>query len=275
MFTGKAAYPQDSASSSVPEGTEDLSDMVALLSPYETPLLDMLGDPLRKAGHARHEWRTDTIGKEIWYYNTFVPFTASLEVRRDDVTVGQDTLADEVEYQKQEKLRVLLRELENAVINGQPANGGPEAMKGILSFLTTNVFRPGDANFPAGNELNEAQINYVSQKTWLNSNSYVDLIVVGGFQKRRMNQLFGPSFRNVYDSDFGSCEVVVTRWMPDDAVLFLDSSKIDVVPRTGHSFHYKLLARSPHFQHGQLSGEYTLELRNEVAHGLIRGLKSE
>ena len=41
-FTGKATY---SAGATLPEIAEDVSDIIALVSPYETPLLDHLGDP--------------------------------------------------------------------------------------------------------------------------------------------------------------------------------------------------------------------------------------
>jgi len=47
-FTGKATY---SAGTSLPELAEDVSDLVGLISPYETPLLDALGDPMRARQH--------------------------------------------------------------------------------------------------------------------------------------------------------------------------------------------------------------------------------
>ena len=40
------------------------------------------------------------------------------------------------------------------------------------------------------------------------------------------------------------------------------------------SFHYKPLASTGDFETGEVLGEYTLELRNENAHGIIRGLKT-
>ena len=47
-FTGKATY---SAGTSLPEIAEDVGDLVGLSSPYETPLLDALGDPARATIH--------------------------------------------------------------------------------------------------------------------------------------------------------------------------------------------------------------------------------
>ncbi|MHC5146673.1 MAG: SU10 major capsid protein, partial [Planctomycetota bacterium] len=77
---------------------------------------------------------------------------------------------------------------------------------------------------------------------------------------------------SAYESDFGLCRIVTTRWMPQDAVMLLDSSRVGVLPLAGRSFHFKPLASSGDYECGELIGEYTLELRNEAAHGLIRGL---
>lgn len=51
-FTGRAVYD-----SGIWDGiAEDVSEMISLLSPSETPLLDMLGDPQYPAASVLHEW---------------------------------------------------------------------------------------------------------------------------------------------------------------------------------------------------------------------------
>jgi len=45
-----------------------------------------------------------------------------------------------------------------------------------------------------------------------------------------------------------------------------------VLPLTGRSFHFKPLASTGDYECGELIGEYTLELKNEAAHGLSRNL---
>ena len=57
-FTGKATY---SAGTTLPELAEDVSDLIGIVSPYETPLLDALGDPLREATSTHHEWLEDEL----------------------------------------------------------------------------------------------------------------------------------------------------------------------------------------------------------------------
>lgn len=77
---------------------------------------------------------------------------------------------------------------------------------------------------------------------------------------------------SVYESDFGVCKVVLSRWCPTDKVLLLDSSRIEVMPLAGRSFHYKPLASTGDAINGQVIGEYTLQFRNENAHGVLGGL---
>ncbi len=379
-FTGKATY---SAGASLPELAEDVADLIGIVSPYETPLLDALGDPLREATSTHHEWLEDELlpNKDAVNDSTFTDpdidtqfvvdngsrfrtgdqiqieasrelmlvigvngntltvtrgyggtlpesladnkvinilgnaalegddkpgirftnrsrrgnytqiFTATVEVSGTDIAASHLGLADEMDYQKQERLRELIRDLENTVINGgQPSSspqGGDTArrtMKGVVQHLATNVFRTGDSGFPTGVDLDETKINYALRKIWASSNGNVDLIVVGGFQKRKINSFLSASrsyaagdtkftdMVNVYESDFGVCRIVTTRWLPQDMVLLLDSSRIAVLPLAGRSFYFKPLASSGDYECGELIGEYTVELKNEAAHGIIRGL---
>ena len=57
-FTGKATY---SAGSTLPEIAEDVSDLISINSPHETPLLDALGDASRVARSTVHEWLEDAL----------------------------------------------------------------------------------------------------------------------------------------------------------------------------------------------------------------------
>lgn len=379
-FTGKATY---TAGTALPELAEDVSDVVGLVSPQETALLDALGDPLREATSIHHEWLEDELlpnkdaindatwsnpasdttfnvdngsrfrigdqvqveGSEELMFVTAVSgnsltvvrgyagttpenladnavlnilgnaalegadkpnarftnrvrcgnytqiFTAAVEVSGSDMAASHLGLADEMDYLKQERLREMVRDLENTVLNGGQPAADPQGsgtvrrtMKGIIQHLSTNLFHTGDTGFPSGNDLDEAKINYVLRKIWENSSGNVDLIVVGGFQKRKINAFCSDSrsygandtkftdMVGVYESDFGVCRIVTTRYVPQDAVLFLDSSRISVLPLSGRSFHFKPLASSGDYECGELIGEYTLELKNEAAHGLIRDL---
>jgi len=378
-FTGKATY---SAGAALPEIAEDVSDLVGIVSPFETPLLDALGDPQVEAQSTHHEWLEDTLlpNTDVVAATPTNPesdteievdhpdrFRVGDQVRCDEaeelllvtavgtstITVdrgyggttpeavavgdalhilggaaleGQDAsaarftlrtrqanwtqifaktvlvsgsemaarhlgVADELDFQKAKALRELLRDLENTVVGGIAPASDPQGaaavrrtMNGILPALVTNRFVPGAGGFPSGDDLDEEKLNTALRFIWERSSGQVDLIVVNGYQKRVISE-FGATARTyaaddprftsqvaVYESDFGVQRVVLSRWVPRDTVLLLDSSRIQVLPLAGRSFHYRPLAATGDFEKGQVLGEYTLEMRNEAAHGMIRGL---
>lgn len=218
-------------------------------------------------------------------------FSATVEVSGSEQAVRQIAINDELDYQKHQRLREMLRELEDAVINSvAPANNTQgsasirRTMRGLRSFIATNRFVPDVNGFPDDTTLTEEQLNTALRAIWQNSNGSVDLIVVGGSEKRAINQFVasnrrysaqGETFKDaisVYESDFGICRIVLSRSVPAGTVLLLDSSRIEVLPLAGRSFQYRPLARTGDRESGQLVGEYTLELRNENAHGIIEGL---
>ncbi len=227
--------------------------------------------------------------------NTTQIFAASVEVSGSELAVRQAGVADELEYQKAMRLRELLRELETSLLlgaadanppSGNPAGDAytPRTMRGIIASVATHRFVPNTDGFPADATLTEEQLNLALRTIWQGGGTTVDTIVVGGRQKRAINQFtdagrrFASSaetFRDgigVYESDFGVCRVVLSRAMPSGSVLLLDSSRASVLPLAGRSFGYKPLARTGDREAGQVIGEYTMELRNENCHGLITGL---
>lgn len=217
-------------------------------------------------------------------------FSATVEVSGSELAVRQIGVADEMEWQKQMRLRELMRDLENSVINGRAPAANAEGsatvrrtMKGLLAFIATNRFVKAQGGFPDDETLSEAALNTALREIWKNSNGKVDLIVVGGQEKRAINAFVGTNRRfsaetetfkdavSVYESDFGVCRVILSRYVPVGSALLLDSSRIDVLPLSGRSFQFKSLAATGDRESGQIVGEYTLELRNENAHGVISG----
>jgi hypothetical protein len=218
-------------------------------------------------------------------------FAATVEVSGSELAVRQIGVRDELDYQKVQRTRELLRDLENSVINGIAPAANPQGsstvrrtMRGIIPSITSNVFEPGTGGFPTGTTLTEEQLNLALREIWKASSGQIDLIVVGGPEKRAINEFAQASRRfgaeterfkslvGVYESDFGVCRVVLSRWVPAGTVMLLDSSRIEVMPLAGRSFHYKPLASTGDRDSGQVIGEYTVEFRNESAHGLITGL---
>jgi hypothetical protein len=225
-------------------------------------------------------------------------FSASVEVSGSHLAASQIGVRDELDYQKQERLRELARDLEYSVINGVAADASPQGapavrrtMRGIIRTIQTNILEPGDGLLPPGDGpnqdgLTEEVLNAALRAVWEKSAARIDTIVVGGRQKRRINRFIGDrgyapkdtKFKelvSVYESDFGVCRVVLSRAMPADALLLLDASRLQVMPLAGRSFHYRPLAPSGDAEVGMVLGEYTLEMHNEEAHALIRALATD
>ncbi len=386
-FTGKATY---SGGATLPDIAEDVSDIIGLISPHETPLLDHLGDPQKSATSTIHEWLEDMLlpnqdtindavytdpladtdfivtnanrfrvgdqiqidgSREVMFvtavdtgtntltvvrgYGGTTPealfdtavihilgnaaieggdrpgtrftnrvrkqnytqiFTSSVEVSGSQQAVQTIGLDDELDYQKQQRLRELIRDLENCVINGVAPQVDPQGnstvrrtMNGIVNMLQSNLYKPGVNGFPSGggpgnDALTEDVLNTALRLIWESSSGQVDTILVNGFQKRQINSLLFPSkyyapededIKNVvsvYESDFGIARVILNRWIPRDSVVLIDSSRLSVLPLSGRFFHYKPLSSQGDVEVGEIIGEYTLEMKNENAHGIISGL---
>lgn len=279
-FTGKATF---SAGATLPELAEDVADVIGIVSPHETPLLDHLGDPKRAATSTVHEWIEDSLLPNRGTINqeSFSPgATTATSITTDDASVFREgdlirphgteevalvvqvntsndiitiargyggtvagTLADdmvlhiignaamegadapaarftgrqrksnytqiltaaievsgsmqaarahgiqdEVDYQKQERMRELLRDLENCVINGVAAAIDPQgsasirrSMDGIIHTVATNVFAPGTGDMPDGggdndDELTEELLNAALKAIWDQSSAGIDTI---------------------------------------------------------------------------------------------------
>jgi hypothetical protein len=254
--------------------------------------LDILGNAALE-GAERDASRTTA---RVRRSNTTQIFSATVEVSGTQQAATTIGVRDEMDYQMQERLRELLRDLENCVVNGVAPASSPEGsptvrrtMRGALATIQTNRFMPGVGDIPDGDGtgsdgLNEGVLNAALREVWEVSAGTVDTIVANGAQKRRINRFIGDSrgyapgdtsFRDlvsVYESDFGVCRVILSRWVPASKVLLLDSSRLQVMPLAGRSFQFRRLASGGDSEVGQVVGEYTLEMLNERAHGVIEGL---
>lgn len=81
-------------------------------------------------------------------------------------------------------------------------------------------------------------------------------------------------YRDIFLSDMGvEMPIVLDRWMPQDMVILLDRSRVALIPLQGDSWHIEKMAKTGRSEKWQISGQYTLELRNaDKCHGLVYGL---
>lgn len=60
-FTGRAVYDSDGTNTFHNTVAEDVSDIIGMISPRETPILDWIGDSIQPAFNVLHEWEEDSL----------------------------------------------------------------------------------------------------------------------------------------------------------------------------------------------------------------------
>lgn len=222
-------------------------------------------------------------------------FTETVEVSKTKLALNNIGVSNELDHQTMARLRELTRYLESAVINGRSAASTGmgsstvrRTMNGLTAHLATHIYQ---ANVTSpfntlGVDLTEPILNLLFRMVWENSDAPIDFILCNGFQKRRINAFNAASLRtarsediagsrvDIYESDFGVAKVVLSRWVPPDAIIVGASSHLDVLHLRSRSFAREPLGRTGDAVKYQITGEYTLELRNEAAFGMLYGLST-
>jgi len=206
---------------------------------------------------------------------------------------------DELKLQIKNRTYEIKRELNNAVVNGHPSGRTavtPESevrtMAGILSLIRNPAMATvRDANGytiedASGSGLTMTKINSLTEKIY-SRGGFDDqsncCIIVGPAQARVIalleeqrirkssKELVVGSYANKIQTDLGfELDVVLDRWFPPDVLCVLDKSRVKLMPLAGDAWHMEKMAKTSRVQGYQLSGQYTMELRNpDEAHGMI------
>ena len=202
--------------------------------------------------------------------------------------------ASELAYQIAKRAKELKRDME-ATITGNIAevagNSTTARKMGTLgSWVTTNddVASDGASGAGAGNAAHtdgtqraftEAQLKSVIKSVW-NAGGDPSMIMVGPFNKQKLSGFTGNSTRfdagadatlytsvDVYASDFGQLQVVPNRFSRDRDAYVLDMEYWGIAFLRDFSMHE--LAKTGDSEKKQLLVEFTLEVRNEAAHGIL------
>jgi hypothetical protein len=202
------------------------------------------------------------------------------QIFKKDVIVSGTTQAvrqlggvtDEMDHQRNMRLREIVRDLEKATIRGRSSDTIGSAtvrrsMDGILARLTTNVTSTAT--------LTPNILNDVIQGAWDNGGTDLDLIVadsnfkriIDDFNQTRIDVVNRDErFHNkvsFFESTYGVQEVILDRWMPQNSLMVISSQRIHVVPLTGRSFRFVPVSRTGDAEKGMILGEYTMEIMNE------------
>jgi hypothetical protein len=187
------------------------------------------------------------------------------------------------EYARQlsKTMKSLLILMDKTFIFGKPNAGSatvPRAMGGIRHFITTNVMAA------AGAQLSEKLLLDALSQTY-DAGGNVKAMFMRLKQKQAINKFLDPNRRTGMDDrragaivdsylwDQGIVDMVIDRWLPADEVLLLDTEHIGFGPlRTQQLQHEVLPKLSRLLQRGEITGEYTAEVKSQTAHARITGL---
>jgi len=283
---------------------EDLMDLITNITPTETPMFSGFAKTPISATY--HEWLTDSLASASkenaaiegadFSYSVASPrtrvgnytqiFTKTVEVtrsqRRQSQLGGTAGVDDEFDYQLDLRMKEIARDIEDAIVNGTAnagASGTAREMKGILSFIATNI----ETGTGTGNEaLTETMYNNLLQ-TIFTAGGNPDVTYVNGWQKRKIDSFATPNTRYqdgsdgklsayvaVYQSSFGVQKVVLDRYMSTTQLAALEQGKWKLA--IFDPIHYESTAKVGDADRGAVVGELTLVSLQEAASGKITGL---
>ena len=280
---------------------EDIYDVLQLVSPEETPLFTRLPDAVANA--TKHEWveytLTSSSGTGDVEGATATGSTSSSKARKANyceinskngavsgtqrkvTIVGEQ---DEFAFQMKKSMLEWKIAAEGVLINSTSAagdSGTGRTMTGLVDAIQTNRVTGSGAALA----LNETYFNDLLQKIF-ESGAVPDTCYVNGFNKRRISQFVTSNTRflnmtsenklvnriSIYESDFGTIEVILERYMPVTTGLLLKDALFRKAwlrkPVT-----YPLAKRGD-LDEFQIVGEWTLEYLNERSGGVLSAFAS-
>jgi len=214
-----------------------------------------------------------------------------------DAAANINDLAKQITY----KLREFKRDKETMLLSKTVASAGASgtarAAAGLYCFLITNADRGATGTAPTlsgttagypnatgtagtARALTETMFNSVMQSVWTQGGD-VKYALVSAINKRLISTTFTAnatrfkdaddrkliSAIDIYESDFGKVKIVADRFTLGSAVYLLDPEYVKI--STLMATRQIPLARTGHAESRLIQGEYTLEVSNEKAHGVV------
>lgn len=286
---------------------EDILDLITNVDPEETPFLSRLG--VTTCSNRYTEWLQDTLESGTGSGGATIEGASAVKRALDARTrlhnwtqitsyvfgisgtqeaTSQYGLESEYSYQLEKAMKSIKIQQEQILLNSTSSTGGmgstcatgARQMTGLIDCLRTNV-QTGSAGSCA---LTESLFNALLQTIFENGNGYPDIAFVNGFNKRRISSFAtannrtidmtnGTKLRNTvtaYESDFGTIDIVLDRWVGKGTIPVLQMDKFKIA-----------YLRKPKVQQLGITGdskeamivtEYTLQYLNEATSGKLSAL---
>ena len=285
----------------------DVSDFVTNVSPKDSPFFSMIGansavarlkenvtDSLAAADkdNAIAEGGTlsdDTITTRSTESNYMQIFKKVINVTGTQEAVAKyGGVSSEITYQIKKRFTELATDVEEAFIQGTSASGSTAAarkLSGLVEKITTNTATAdltgatwtgtSDANLAAFEDILNDMFDQMFE-----TGQTPDTVLVGGDRKRRISKLSTKVTRNVdaqektqilsinvYDSDFGTVNVVLDRYVPDANILAVELGMWETSYL--RRFTQFKLAKTTDSDRVAIVGELTLDGKTQKAGGKI------
>ncbi len=210
-------------------------------------------------------------------------FDDTIEISGSSEEIAQYGIDDLYEAEKQKKQLELALQLEKAAINGiKYSNGTKRMMGGIRQFIQSNVTDNGGAVLNSLDPINDLAQDIYRAGGFKDGGTFA--IMVGAKQKRALSKLDQDVIRieradnargqvvTTLITDFGEFEVKLNDNLKSDELILTDINRIKVSPLGKRSFFHTFMGKTGDKTTGQVVGEYTLEFKQEKAHGRIKNI---
>ena len=187
------------------------------------------------------------------------------------------------EYARQlsKTMKSLMILMDKTLIYGKPTAGTaatPRSLGGLRHFITTNVTAASGAQISEKLVIDSLNLTY-------EAGGRPRVMAMRLKQKQGVNKFLDPNRRTgmddrragaVVDSylwDQGVIDILVDRWLPADEMMFLDTEHIGFGPLASQTLGHEVLPKQSRLvQRGQITGEYTAEVKSQTAHARLTGL---
>lgn len=226
------------------------------------------------AGTARSTAKT---GKSNYrqIFEEVVQVSSSLEA------VDQWAPGSEYGRQLAKKMKVIFIQLDKTLMYGKAYVGTssiPPMMGGLFHYITTNVTDAAAAQVSEKLILDSLNLTY-------DAGGHVSCMISVLKQKQGVNKFLDPNRRTDFQQrragaivdtflwDQGEIDHVLDRWLPSDYVIFLTKEYVGFGPALGQTLGHEILPKTSRlFMKGQITGEFTAEVKSEKAHAILKNL---
>jgi len=284
---------------------EDVMDDIINVSPKETPLWSTLAKvPCRQILHTwPHEsdaaaadnaqvegvtytYTTDTAPTLLTNWTQII--MATLQVSKSSQAGEYYGMSSLYNHRLAIKQRKAANDTEYALWNGTgnsgSGSGTARRMKGVVTWITTNVATSGSDRYLSANQavldslLSDIWTSGASPMTWK--------LYCGGYQKIQLTQFTAQSLSKnidagkykivnnveVYDGPMGMIEVVMCRYCPTDELTLLDQPRWRCAIYRPFE-HTRAPAGIGSYEAGAIEGELTLECLAQELSGVVEDLE--